>query len=54
MKFAVFKYREPELKGLVDYLIDIAAFDSNQIRVEQTKIDELRLLGHSTRLHHVG
>ena len=29
MEFVVFKYREPKLERLVDYLIDFAAFDCN-------------------------
>ena len=54
MKFAVFKYRKPELKWLVNYMIDFAPLDCNLVRVEQTKIDAFRLFGHSTRFILVG
>ena len=54
MEFVVFKYRKPELEGLVYYLICYAAFDCNQVRVEQPKIDEMWLSSHSPRLLHLG
>ena len=53
VEFAVVEYRKSELKGLVYYLIDFALFDGNQVRVEESKVDALKLLFHSPSLFHV-